>query len=357
MIKNIFAILVIITFVILNSCKSTPTPTAPESKPITPIDTIPIGEVVYHQIKISQTDYKSFEISNKDNFILNSKSISSIILGEKKSGIFYDIDSSQAVYEPVGNNFRLKFNFLYNTDDTTLIFNISIKYIFNDSLTYDLDTSTVTYKWPYKSTEIFIKWSDILIPPSIDIQDFEILDSMIYFHPYGSAGMYQYDIKKHHTTLKIDYVGGDYLAVSQNYVFCDFDHHQVGRFNIAGDSVDISKYIIPYYQQNEICGMDVYDNKLYIAIEDENIVIFNFDLQPIDSIAYTYYNPWLAIKDSIAFSNTWHQIARYNLNTLSFSNSVKYPTSNCEAISILENKMFFTDYKKKIIGYFNLSEL
>ncbi len=355
MIKYIFILLIINAIVVLNSCKTTPT--SPESKPPVLSDTIPSGDDVYHQIKINQTDYQSFEISNKDNFILNFKKISSIILGNKQQGIFYAIDSSTALYEQVGDNVRLKFNFFHNTDDTTLLFNFTIRYVLIDSSIFDLDSSTVTYKWPYKSTEIFIKWSKILIPPEIDIQDFEILDSTIYFHPYGSAGMYQYDIKNPHTTLKKDYVGGDYLAVSQNYVFCDFDHHQVGRFDIASESINLAKILIPYDQQTEINGMDVYENKLYVVIEYKNIVIYNFDLQPLDSIPYANYNVWLAIKDSIAYSNNWSEIVRFNLITQNYIKSVKYPTSNCEAISIIGDKMYFTDYKKKIIAYFNLSEL
>ena len=356
MIKYIFILLIINAIIVLNSCKSTPT--SPESKPPILTDTIPVGENVYHQIKINQTDYQSFEISNKDNFILNSKEISSIILGNKNQGIFNAINSSKALYEQVGDNFRLKFNFFHNTDDTTLLFDFTIRYILSDSSIFDLDTSMVTYKWPYKSTEIFIKWSKVLIPPSvIDIQDFEILDSMIYFHPYGAAGMYQYDIKNNHTTLKKDYDGGDYLAVSKNYVFCDFDHHQVGRFNILTDSIDLSKVLVSYDQQNEINGMDVYENKLYLAIEQSKILILNLDLQTLDSIPYSNYNVWLAIKDSIAYSNNWSEIVKYNLITQSYDNPVKYPTSNCEAISIIGDKMFFTDYKKRIIGYFNLSEL
>ena len=355
MIKKIFTFLIFISITILISCKSTLTP--PETKPKEQVDTLTFGESSYHQIKISQTDYQSFEIYSSEDFLLNSKKISSVILGYKNQGKFYEYDSLQSIYEQAGIYFRLKFNFFHIVSDTTLLFNFSIRYTFKDSSIYDVDTSLVTYKWPYKSTEIFLNWSEILISPEIDIQDFEILDSMIYFHPYGSAGMYQYEMKNHYTTLKIDYSGGDYLAVFQNYVFCDLDHHQIGRYNLTSQSLDLIKEIIPISQQDEINGMEVYNNKLYVSIENHNTITLDFNLQVMDSIPYINSSRWLAIKDSIYYSNNWGAIVRYNLNIQSYISTRKLPTSNCEAISIIGNKMFFTDYNKKIIGYFSLSDL
>jgi len=80
-------------------------------------------------------------------------------------------------------------------------------------------------------------------------------------------------------------------------------------------------------------------------------------LQYEESIPYSESLQYLTIKYSIAYSNDFHEITRYDLKTYNYLNPVKLPTSDCEAIKIFGDKMYFTDYAKKIIGYVNLSNL
>ena len=247
---------------ILNSCKSNPT---------SPTENISVDKNTLRQIGITQTGYQSFEISNNDNLVLSSKNISSIILGKKKSGIFNGEDTTSVSYEQTGNNFKLKFDFTQAVDDSVTNNKFTLRYIFSDNSYYDLDTSKVTYKYPYSSTEILLTWNYLLIPPATDIQDFDISDSLIFYHPIGPLGLYEYDMRIFQSTPKISYEGGDFIAASQDYVFCDITHNSIGRYNIALDSLDIMINLSLISDFN-IDGLAVYNNKLYVSTNRQQLL-------------------------------------------------------------------------------------
>ncbi len=338
---------IIFPLIFLYSCKSNPLP---------PKENKSINESVYHQILLTQTGYNQIKISNTDNFIISSQKINSIILGEKISGIFSGIDTTKPIYEQSGENYLVKFEFIQQFDSTLLDDTVTIRYLLNDNSFYEMDTAKVTYKYPYSSTEILVPWDKILISQAIDIQDFDIIDSSVFFHPYGPFGLYEYNLITDNTLLKLNYSSGDHLAASKNYIFCDVDHISISRFNIALDTVDLYKHISSNNSIN-IYGMCYYNNKLYVLTSDGKIIVYNEDLRDLDTITYSFNIVWIAVKDSIVYGNNYNEISRFNLVTKSFLTSVAFPTSDCEAIKIIEDKLYFTDYDKKIIGYVNLSDL
>lgn len=335
--------------IIIHSCKS---------NPVNPIESIVNPSSEYHQISITQTDYNSFEISDNSNFILSSKNISSVILGDINSGVFSGKDTLQPIYEPTGDKFKLKFKFNETIDDTVLIYRFSLRYLFIDSENYDLDTFKITYKYPYQSTEILLKWSKLSVPPIPDypypIQAFDIVDFVLYYHPYGPYGLYKYNLNTEQTNLLFDYSSGNYITATSNFVFCDVDNVSIYRYNLDSNKVD--KKIIGKFQH--IDGVANYENKLYVLDSNEDLSIYNFDLQLESTLTFPLSGGFsLTIKNDTAYCNNIEKIIKVNLTTLDTLPSIKIPTSRCDAITIIGDKMYFTDYDKHIICSVDISEL
>jgi hypothetical protein len=73
------------------------------------------------------------------------------------------------------------------------------------------------------------------------------------------------------STPKISYEGGDFIAASQDYVFCDITHNSIGRYNIALDSLDIMINLSLISDFN-IDGLAVYNNKLYVSTNRQQLL-------------------------------------------------------------------------------------
>ncbi len=353
---NKYNLIILIVYLIVTIISCNDIPSAPTPQPGNNI----LEENAFHQININQTDYQKIEISNNNDFFLNSERVSSIILGHKNMGEFYANDTTSISYEQVDENYKLNFHFNKEIDDTTLMYEFTLRYKFTDSSTYDFDTSKIMYQYPYKSTEIFLTLADFIKHPEDNVQDFDIIDSILYYHPYGPWGLYAYNLDTKDISTKIEYSSGDYIAANKNYVFCDYDHRTVIRYNLSLDSVDSYVDIYNYVGDN-IKGMEVYNNELYVLTNKSTIQVYNMDLQHQRNIIYPKQTYGLTISNSIAYSNFYSsdtkEIIRYNLETNNYLEPVPYPTADCDAIRIIGEKMFFTDYTKRILCYVNVSDL
>jgi hypothetical protein len=310
---------------------------------------------VLHKINLEQIDYQNIIVSSSNDLILTEEYISQILLGIKFDNMFIGIDSTHAKYESTDSGQKMVFQFNHEFSDSILIANISLRYLFNDNSLYDLDTFKIVYKFPYESTEIFMNWDELIEPPAFDIQSFDIVNSRFYYHPYGAFGLYEYDMFNTSTMMLIGYSGGDYIASSDEYVFCDINHNMICRYIISTDTTDI-KINISSYLNELIKGLEVNNDELYVLTDNESILRFSLDLQYKGIYTYSNSTYGLTIQDNIAYSNDNTQILRFNLSTLNFIGPVALPTSNCEAIRIVGEKLYFTDYKKQVVAYVNLSE-
>jgi len=343
--KRLFILVLISLFFF--SCETNTTITSPGE--------IPEGTSFYHQINVSQTSNSSFSISPKESFLLTSEKISKIILTNKTSG---DIQSTSAIYEQAGNKLKLKFNLSVKLDTSVFYNDYSVKYIFNDNSFTFIDSSLATFKYPYPTTEIYTMWDNFTTPLARDVQDFDLIKNKIYFHPYGPVGLLEYTRGKE-SKLKFDYEGGDFIAANEKYVFCDIGHVQIYRFNIETNKTDLISDIIPFNSNYTITGVDLYDNKLYVATNEGKIFIYDMDLTLIKDIPYNASLYYLTVSNNIAFSTDYKnkQITRYDLTTETFLNTIPFPSHGSEAIKVIDDMLFFSDYDKKIIGYFKLSDL
>jgi hypothetical protein len=316
---------------------------------------LPENTNLYRQITITQTGNSTFNISSNESFLLNSRKISKIIIENKNSG---DIQSAQAVYEQVGNKFKLKFNISAKLDTSVFYNDYTVKYLFiNNSFTY-IDSSLATFKYPYQTTELFTRWENVTTSLAKDIQDFDLVQNKIFFHPFGPVGLLQHTRGKE-TQLKFDYTGGDYIAVNEKYAFCDIGHISIQRYNLELNKEDISVNIASN-SNYKISGIDIADNKLYVATNEGKIFVYDLEFNLEKTIPYStsplYY---LTINNNIAYSYNYIDklITRYDLTTEKFLDPIPLPSHDCEAIKAVDDMLFFTDYEKKIIGYFKLSEL
>jgi hypothetical protein len=200
-----------------------------------------------------------------------------------------------------------------------------------------------------------MNWSDLIEPPAFDVQSFDVVDSKLYYHPYGAFGLYEYDMHSISTKTLYDYSGGDYIAASDKYIFCDINHDMIFRYNIFTDTIDIEINISAYLKEI-IKGLEVYSDELYVLTDNESILRFSFELQYIGMHSYSISSYGLTIKDNTAYSNDHNQIVRFDLSTFNFLEPVALPSSNCEAIRIVGERMYFTDYAKQVVANVNLSD-
>ncbi len=317
---------------------------------------LPEDANIYKQILTSQISNNTFQVSNTENLLLNSRKVTKIVLENKNTG---EVKFTQADYKTKDGKYLLQFSLSEKLDTTSSLNNFTVKYIFsNNSFTF-IDSSLPTYKYPYPSTELYTKWDNFTTSLNKDVQDFDLVNNKIYYHPYGPVGLFQYT-RTTSTNLIFDYSSGNYISATEKFVFCDVRNNFIYRYNIAKKKTDISKLVIPNGSNNMISGVDTYNNKLYVSTDGGKIYIYDFDLNLQNSIDYNntgmYY---LTIDNNIAYSIKYKEkiITRFNLTTNSFLNSIPFPSHDTEAIKIRDDKFFFTDYTKKIIGYFDISDI
>ncbi len=342
-----YSILVLFLF-LMYSCTSNPT--SPELTILNEKDS-------FNKITITQTNYDSFNVRSSENFILNSKKISKIILGENINGTFNGSDTVDAIYEQIENNFRLKFSISQKFSASNISHNFEIKYVTTDGLFYFFDSSLVTYKYPYPSTEIYAYMKNIFDSPSNDVQAFDIVNRKLFYHPYGPEGLYEYNINSKNKRLLFDYPGGNYLTATEKYVFCDL-HTEIDRYNIETGAVDLTIQVLPNSPYS-ITGMDVSQDNLYVSTDEGKLLIYDLNFQLKDTLPYNTTSFYLAIYNNIAYSHDFYnkQIHRYNLETQKFLEQIPVPARNTEAITIIEDMMFFTELTVGTIRYFKLSDI
>ncbi|MFQ5770959.1 MAG: hypothetical protein ACE5HX_10520 [bacterium] len=95
-----------------------------------------------------------------------------------------------------------------------------------------------------------------------------------------------------------------------------------------------------------------------------NKVLVKFDLNGtfIESIPYPRHTIHMAIDNDIVYSiyfpdGTQATLSRFSLGTNSFLEDKPLPTENWDGIRIFASEFYFTDYKKRFIGFIPISKL
>ena len=198
------------------------------------------------------------------------------------------------------------------------------------------------------------------------VEDFDLNSKKLYIHPTSSFGLYQYDFTSKELKLLTIYSSGNYIAHDSIYVFYEISGYNIFRYNLLKDTTDLQLDLVGLSYTN-IYGMDVYHHILFVKLYSQNAtnsVLAKFDLEGnfIASIPYARRSFFMAIHSeieySIFFSNGDEaRLSRFDLSTNSFLETRLLPTENSDGIRIYENKFYFTDLKRRMIGIMPISEL
>ncbi len=327
----------------------------------------PSTSILNNNIVIRQFAYDSVLVQNDPNFSLHSPAILRIQAGYVEKGRFVVKSDTLVAYRRLGDRFFPEFKCKLGFDSQTLIVNLQVRFLFDDNSFNDLDTVITLCNYPYPSAEVVYRYEDFMDENILlaGVQDFDLKGSLLFFHPFGGYGAFQFDLAK--KSLKYIYrsFGGDYLALDENgrYLFIDDTHLLVVRYNVQQpqDSAVIIYSFLEKWLKNKqfnIRGMEASDSYLYVAYGD-TIYQMDFegnvvDLRPcskkyIRSFAYADGKLFSIYRDDL--------IIAYDLKERRFTREYPAPIKYVTSIKIDNGYLYFTYFKKEFIGRVPLEDV
>jgi len=353
--KLIKIVLILTSFLVSMSCDRNSNILEPNISSI--LDEISLKKL----ISIDFVDYDSVVVKNIEGAEISNKIITRIELGEKDTGKFVPNYSTIPNYKEEDESYQLDFSLplkIYNKHVRAAYF--TIRFIFDNNSWVDIDTFALTYKFPYRSTEIFLKTNEITNDLSLHIQDFEILGNKLYFYPLGFTIFYEYDLNSSEFREIMYFGSGDHIAGHSNYIFLDFGHCSIHRFNITEDTLDL-QFDLSTFSNPDIRGLDVSNEKVYVmfpgVLSTESFLAqFDFDGSLISKESIPFVSYYLTIYENILYSvdYTNSQIIRYDLNSKTVLPSKTFPAESIDGICIYNDQFYFTDYYKQLISVIDL---
>jgi len=309
-------------------------------------------------ISIEMVNYDSLVVKSSDSNHIANNAIISIELGEKDTGGFEPIQAAVPDYYEDDENYTLDFLIPYKISNLQLrAAYFTVRFILDDNSFFDIDTFALTYKFPYKSAEIFLKTNDIT---RVNLQDFIILGDKLYFYNLGPTLLREYDMSSSELREILHFGSGDHIAGQSNFLFLDTYHSSIHRYNITEDTLDVHFDLSSITNPN-IRGLTVSNNSVYAmfphSLESESILAqYDFDGSLISTEPLPFRSYYLAIHENIMYSVDYKnsQILRYNLISKLLLPAKAFPAESIEGICIHDNHLYFIDYYKRLISKIDL---
>ena len=195
-------------------------------------------------------------------------------------------------------------------------------------------------------------------------QDIAVLGSKLYFHPSAAFGLYEHDLITKSTRELVPYGSGDYIAADSIFVFYDFSHKFVRRYNLSTDTTDLE---FPLSSDVELYGLGVYEHSVFVYINEFPggcfLKKYSLDGMLLDSIPYTSAYSYVTIVDSIAYSMNYYtqprscEITRFDMRSRKYLSSLLSPVRLCGGIKVYEGNLYFCSSFKEFIGAVPFSAL
>jgi len=321
-------------------------------------------------VTIQQVDYDSLIITNSEELIVTRKDIEFIVFGKKKNGTFVGQDTITPVYYSNGlGDFILEFEFQENVDLSEIKYEFTIRYMKSNSWV-SLDTFALMYKYPYESTIPILLAGRDLNMHDIHFQDIDLDNENLYFHPSGSpSGLYEYNFDSRQARMLVNYYGGDNIASDSIYVFYATMHDEIFRYNLNIDTTNLMLDLTEFesIDYGYISGMDICNGILYVLVisyeteSNNSLVRFDLDCNYIDIRNYPLTHYYMTIHDNILYSVQYTgsstNIARFDLTSNTFLENIPTPALLMEGIRIFRDRLYYTDYYKKMIGSIHLWDI
>ncbi len=322
----------------------------------------PIDPTLLDSLDFQQTYYDSVLIKSKSTILLDSKEIDKIVIGIFDNDVFTPQDTVNEFYETVNGKLHLLLNYKMALPDTQLAVNIGVKFLLANGSDYVVRKNINLFQYPYPETKILLRWKQFVLQSIFlpDIQDFAFRPPHIYYHPFGPNGLYDYNINTKETRLLFDYAGGDNLDANGSFIFIDYGHKRLYRYNILKDTVDKTFDLYGIYG---IMGIASSDSIVYVSTLNPNkLFTFSADLTPLKSIdfyvfgtAMAYYNNDLFV--SISYASGGALISQVNAESGSLIKDKAAPDRNISGIYIYNGILYFSDYTRKYVGYIPLKDI
>jgi hypothetical protein len=351
--KHLFAILwCFLATILISGCNESST-SADKATDLVPSN--------YSQINVAFVGYDEVRITHQAGIDLTSDEITEIAIGIKDVTVFRPLLQYQSTYNPDKQVYEIHFDFTLKLDNTLTTVPLTVRYFFRDDYHFDADTIIALYKFPYPSAEIFAT-RDLIHPDMY--QEIALTNSKFLFHGWNSDGLHVYDLKSKQKTDYNFYRGGSHLTAYKNYVFCDIDHKNIVRFNLNTQSVD---FTLPGLTDvASIDGMAIQDSTLFVLVvgwSEYYLKTFTIDGAEIDSMAYPHGAYFMAIADSIVYKKHYVNdsygiyLSRFDLRSKSFLPDVYSPASELKGLEIVNDTLYYCDFRKGFVGKIALSDL
>ncbi len=344
-------------FTIFNSCEH-------QQPPLEPGSFFSFNqESLARLIALEMVDYDSLLVKNQPQAEVPEKTISRIELGEKDTGRFVASETVVPDYESKDNSYLINFNLSRKITNKRLrAYFFTLRFFFENNTYTDIDTFVLTYKFPYKSTELFLKTNEFPTSEPIKIQDFELTSSKLYFYNLGYTRFFEYDLNSGKLREILGIGSGDHVAGNNDYIFLDFQHYSIHRFNIKKDTVDL-RFDLSFLNNPLILGMDMESDTLFVMFagtdpSESNLARFDVNGNFFYEQTLPFSSIYLSVVNHILYSVDYenNQIIRYDLNTQSLLPGKPFPAESIDGIGIYDNWLYFFDFYKEVIARVDLNE-
>jgi len=352
--KRGFYILLYISFVYAGlSCNS---PNGPVAVNTQTIDTTPLDSLDFQQ-----TSYNSILIKNNNTITMNPEYLNGIYIGSYDNGMF----TTQDTIKPIFDGYKLNLNYKMSFLDTQLVADVGVKFVFSNGTDHVVHKTINLFQFTYPSTKILLRWDEFILPNILGfaIQDFIYLQPHIYYHPLGPLGLYDYNMTTKETRLLFDYGSGISVGANSQYIFDDYGHHYIYRYNFSKDTVDNEfdlASLSNWSSSNSILGIACSDSLVYVStgIVTNKLYILTVDLKFISSIDINFETFSMAYYDNFLYAGDFYNnIRKINPATGAVIDIENNLSIDVEGISIYGDNLYFSDYTRKYIGYIPIKDL
>ncbi len=329
------------------------------SGPIQDID----SDLLLQGVKITQIDYDTLSIQIKAELpSFPIKRVNKIFIGtlENNTEVISDTISLSLATDQNNNSIALD-RTLAVSDDLVNV-EVFVKFIFSDNNSTEYKENIDLLTFPYKNTKVYINWLDFI--PHSDIQDFSLNNNVIYYHPLGPEGVYEYNRKSGVTRDLLDLIGGDFIDSNSKYIIVDDEHHALSRFNIAKDTVDLRKSLSSIVGINsanlDILGVAAADSLFHVVYgPGPYLATISDSLTLLSNISFGRNILYLKFYNNTLFGFDYYKntIVRYDLNLKKFLSDKPLPTWYTYGFKIYSDTFYFSDYDKHIIGFLPLNDI
>jgi hypothetical protein len=387
--KLIKPVVYITFFMLLFSCNKTTGPVLPD---------VTTTKADLSNFQTILADYGSVVFKSNEELLLKNKDVTEIILGKMVDGVFTPIDTSSApektrvrgriykrnssiaafgektikpIYTKVGDKYRLEFEISIKVNNTTYLEHYLLKFIMTDDTYIEFDLPVNFYQYPYENSQIFLQYTHGQNGDLVDIiQDFDVVGDYLYYHPYAALGLFRYNMNTGESKELLGYAGGDHIATTDDYIFCDIGHHYIIRYNILRDTTDIIfdmqqiEYCHyqdgdPYCSNLSIYGLAAGNGVVYAIMFDQSdeklsLSQFDYDGNYWGSVLWSEEYPYnLEYHDGVLYSYKYFfgegEILRFDINSMSFLESKPLPSASPDGISIVNDRFYYADYYRHLI--------